>query len=634
MAATCTTAGTQEQLCTDCGATREVPIEAKGHIWGEEGEITPATCYAEGTWGFVCEKCDATNVTETLPMQEHKLEMVENVEATEEQHGMQTFKCTAQGCSYTEWCLLHSRSGTFKLGRWDDVTEKWTKVDYDCQSGEMPASDVFLVRFCPVCEKNGDDFLANELKDLSVWSSAGDEGAQTVYHVGSEERRHFYTTVTDAEGKVTTFGIECNLCLSCGEYVNATWVSLTQLEENRWYCNTCQEEVEVSCDETGIDWCAICGHFSDNGTITTESTCEKTGVRTYTCQICGMVVNTMEIGILGHSLVEDTTRYKRPTEDEDGVTVLVCTREGCDYEQSQATHLMERQWSLMRQTSDGVWEDVEYSCKEIGYELPEGTVVTRKCAACQIPTLTRSIEDCMETEEIDTGDGITTITHICAPMNTHYYRTDTVDGETVLLSALCRTYICCEETYAVEKHVLTEQENGTWYCESCQCEVEAQCDEGMVSGWCNLYGHSSPEIERTTNYQQECECCYWTLYCKICGAFIPVKITEENLPEGMSTALLEGTGHNFQFVSFSYEKEGETVTITDRSEMETAFTQEQLTNAVLHLACQNYILSAENPSEYEPCPEIKTVIGYNALVEGGWFTAKTVTDGIEYWYKE
>ena len=70
-----------------------------------------------------------------------------------------------------------------------------------------------------------------------------------------------------------------------------------------------------------------CSHSYDSGTVTTEATCLNTGVKTYTCSICGST-KTETIAALGHSY---TTTVVDPTCTANGYTLHECGTCGYSY---------------------------------------------------------------------------------------------------------------------------------------------------------------------------------------------------------------------------------------------------------------------------------------------------------------
>ena len=68
-------------------------------------------------------------------------------------------------------------------------------------------------------------------------------------------------------------------------------------------------------------------HTWDDGVVTTPATCTKTGVKTYTCKVCG-TTKEEEIPATGHKF-GDYEVTKEATCTEDGVKTAKCTHDGC-----------------------------------------------------------------------------------------------------------------------------------------------------------------------------------------------------------------------------------------------------------------------------------------------------------------
>ena len=109
-------------------------------------------------------------------------------------------------------------------------------------------------------------------------------------------------------------------------------------------------------------------------------------------------------------------------------------------------------------------------------------------------------------------------------------------GTTELLSAGCRTCICCNSMLAGTKHTLTGTEETGWYCETCGKDVEAVNDANRMFDWCGLYGHFYSKITEATEVMPAgCEEPYqWIVYCKLCKDVNYVPVTAENLPADFS----------------------------------------------------------------------------------------------------
>lgn len=141
-----------------------------------------------------------------------------------------------------------------------------------------------------------------------------------------------------AEGKEET------VCKDCEEIIKTE--VLPKTEDHDWGEWTTKEDVK--CGETADQTrtCKLCGkkenqpgkvveHAWNDGEITSEPTCTKDGVKTYTCtrEGCGET-KTEAIKALGHDMDEGTVT-KEPNCTEKGEKVYSCKREGCDEKKTE-----------------------------------------------------------------------------------------------------------------------------------------------------------------------------------------------------------------------------------------------------------------------------------------------------------
>ncbi len=95
VAATCTKAGYNTYVCTECGTETTNTIPATGHSW-DSGKVTKkATCTAAGTKTFTCTKCKTTK-TETIAKIAHTYKTT-TTKATTAKNGSTVTKCSVCG---------------------------------------------------------------------------------------------------------------------------------------------------------------------------------------------------------------------------------------------------------------------------------------------------------------------------------------------------------------------------------------------------------------------------------------------------------------------------------------------------------------------------------------------------------
>lgn len=84
------------------------------------------------------------------------------------------------------------------------------------------------------------------------------------------------------------------------------------------------------CGKTRTETVAALGHTSDSGKEAKAPTCTETGVRTYTCTVCGTVLRTETIAATGHSFTNEIT--KSATCRAEGTRHYTCTVCGYEYD--------------------------------------------------------------------------------------------------------------------------------------------------------------------------------------------------------------------------------------------------------------------------------------------------------------
>ena len=104
------------------------------------------------------------------------------------------------------------------------------------------------------------------------------------------------------------------------------------MNQNEWFVNGKKVELAAKTNDKQFDFIVTypvecTNHDWDEGVITTEPTCTKDGVKTYTCKDC-KTTKTEEVKALGHDYSKDWTIDKKATCTEEGSKSHHCTR--CD----------------------------------------------------------------------------------------------------------------------------------------------------------------------------------------------------------------------------------------------------------------------------------------------------------------
>lgn len=189
-----------------------------------------------------------------------------------------------------------------------------------------------------------------EISLTNIEVLAADEDGTNITNQGSYEEAEFELECShkNTEKKTTPAtckddGKEETVCKDCGKTVDTK--TLPKTDDHDW--GEWETKEDVKCGETADQTrtCKICGtvekrtgevveHIWDNGKVTTEPTCTKDGVKTYTCtRGCGET-KTDPIKALGHDLDEGAVT-KEPTCTEKGEKTYSCKREDCDYTETE-----------------------------------------------------------------------------------------------------------------------------------------------------------------------------------------------------------------------------------------------------------------------------------------------------------
>ena len=286
--ATCTEKGnTDGTKCSVCNkilsGVEEIP--ANGHQW-DKGSITTApTCTEDGVKTFTCLVCDATK-TEKVEKKGHI-----SAEAVRENEIKST--CTVKG-SYDEvvYCkvcgnVISRVTKTIDaLGHTPGEAKRENVVEPSC----MVDGRYEEVVYCSVCND-----------EISRVNKTIDATGHTPVEVSEVP-----ATCTEPGKKA---GTKCDVCGEELSGFEAIPPAGHQWDEGKvtteptcegtgvktFTCSNCQEKRYEDIPATGHQW--------DEGKVTTEPKCEEAGVKTYTCKVC-KETKTEAIDATGHTPVE------------------------------------------------------------------------------------------------------------------------------------------------------------------------------------------------------------------------------------------------------------------------------------------------------------------------------------------
>ena len=186
----------------------------------------------------------------------------------------------------------------------------------------------------------------------------------------------------------TEAGTKTYTCTTCGKTKTAE-IAATGHQHTE-----IRDEKEATCKTegyTGDTYCKDCGakvssgqaiakidHTWDNGKVTTEATCEHTGVRTYTCSVCGETKKE-ETPKTDHTY-DDGTVTKKPTCIETGIKTYTCTV--CQKTKTEEIPATGHQHTEIRNKKEATCTETGYTgdtyCKDCGTKLSSGEAISKK----------------------------------------------------------------------------------------------------------------------------------------------------------------------------------------------------------------------------------------------------------------
>ena len=183
--------------------------------------------------------------------------------------------------------------------------------------------------------------LLDSITDYAKWTVSG-ESTYDFVNLGNKNKGVNYTLRNNG-----SYGFAC--------YATGTGGALTLYKEivggfvETTYYTTTLESSGSSPE--------ACQHVLDEGVITTTPTCTATGVRTYTCTICGEYTVDRTVPATGHSW-DDGVQTQDPTCTVAGVKTYTCT--GCDETKTEPIPTVPHTF-VDKICSECGAEDVDYS---------------------------------------------------------------------------------------------------------------------------------------------------------------------------------------------------------------------------------------------------------------------------------
>lgn len=210
-----------------------------------------------------------------------------------------------------------------------------------------------------------------------------------LYAKWSDSHTHSWDSgVVTKQPTCTEAGTKTYTCTSCGK------TKTTEIAATGHQHTEIRNKKEATCKEegyTGDTYCTDCGakvssgqaiakidHTWDNGKVTTEATCEHTGVRTYTCTVCGETKEE-ETPKTEHTYDEGTVT-KKPTCTETGIKTYTCTV--CGATKTEEIAATGHQHTEVRNEKEATCTETGYTgdtyCTDCGTKLSSGEVISKK----------------------------------------------------------------------------------------------------------------------------------------------------------------------------------------------------------------------------------------------------------------
>ena len=280
------------KISHQCGYA--VVYNACSHTW-KAGATTAATCTTDGATNYTCTKCGTTK-SEVIPAKGHSYT---------------NDKCTVCGAvKPADHILYFSNSGkwsTINVYYWSDsdtTMTTWpgkamTSVGNNVYTYTVPADATYVIF------NNGQDGDSNKTADLTIPATNNyyKDGSWTTYATCT----HSYTSKVTTAATCTTAGVKTFTCSKCSHSYTET-IAAAGHKYVSGVCTNCG--VKEPC--TSHSW--------NSGSVTTAATCDKAGVKTYTCSNCGNT-KTETIDALGHKFVNGTCSVCGASEKSDTMTI-------------------------------------------------------------------------------------------------------------------------------------------------------------------------------------------------------------------------------------------------------------------------------------------------------------------------
>lgn len=486
---TCSAEGKEYQKCTDCTATRELPVEKKPHTW-VKGTVHAATCTTDGWTDYSCAKCPATKEDDKVPALGHDMKEVSRRDATCREPGVINYKCSR--CTYTS-------SETIAIVPHSYTNEKVTKKQ-TCTTGGHATYQ------CIWCDKY----------DEARGGSAGIDTPALGHDWNYDESDERWEVVTPATCEKA--GKEKRTCRRDSSHVETREIAALghdyDKDITRTVPATCTKDgytyhpcKHTDCDSYEVVETLTKLNHQDGGKgewiITEVAKCETDGLKQYKCALCGEFVKNEVIPKLNHSF----TKYEKTAEatcTENAKETATCTREGCgktdtrDIENTKLGHnFLDENYKYNNNASCGV-DGTETAkctrCDVTDTRTAVGTALKHVFTVYRESKEATCLTNAEETAICDNGCGTTDTREVAGSALGHTCQNFTHDAGTETCCDLgTKTGVCtrCGVTYTVAEdrpeyyaaHTYAKDANGEIVYEFVE-DSETCTEDGVERAYC------------------------------------------------------------------------------------------------------------------------------------------------------
>ena len=484
----CLITGSMTYTCKTCGHSYTGKIEAIGHEY--KSVVTKPTCTEKGYTTYTCDGCGDSYVEDVVAATGHHYQSVTTLKPTCVSDGLMTYTCSDCGDAYlqTMEAMGHNYISEVTKPTCTDkgyTTHTCTICGYTYVDTPVNATGhKFVSGKCSVCGEsdgpayflfgyiNGANYACEE--DYENMGNYRFKNGQLVAtfeidsYIGIKKEGNAAWYMTDKYVDTTT-GTFKNTSTGAGEKMFVP----SGVEVTFILTVGANDTLTLSYTTTP------CSH-AYYVTVTTQPTCEKSGVKTYTCNKCG-ASHTESMDPTGHSYKAVVTKPTCLTQGITTYTCLICQESYTDQIVAATGHAMKAEITVKPgcETSG----TVTYSCKNCDYSYTKkveatghdykGVVTKPGC-----DTVGYTVYTCTDCGDNYRADEVAAIGHDYSAKVTLEPTCD-VPGTTTYTCATCGN-IYTEEIEPTG-HNFVEGKCAT-------CGKSEICEHSWVDGICSLCG--------------------------------------------------------------------------------------------------------------------------------------------------